>query len=391
MADFGLAKLAGAPIASDVSGRSGVSAQALATAATAAGQIMGTPLYVAPEQVAHPSDVDHRADIYSLGVVFYQMLTGELPQGEVVPPSRKATVDVRLDEVVLRALERRPELRYQQVSEVKTMVETIAHEERVRVPSAPQPPPPVRAALPAGRAPARRPLGPVWLVATLHMIGLLVLVALLTGLVPRFAEMFQDFGTALPLFTRGVIAVSRFLCYGAILLLLVVLPVLGAVDWLLCWLAYRLAGWRLLAAWAVLGLLGQVALAAGIVGAVFLPMSQLIAGVEEGGRAPAAMAREAVATAELPADVALVNLKEETGKPNEARVPDAATAIALAVAAWTPLYGAEHLEKQKPYRATLSKGVWTVVGSLPDDMAGGVAEAHIAQADGRILRVVHGQ
>ena len=87
---------------------------------------MGTPAYMAPEQVRHPAEVDHRADIYALGVVFYQMLTGELPGKAIEPPSRKVQIDVRLDEVVLRALEKKPELRYQQVSEVKTMVETIA-------------------------------------------------------------------------------------------------------------------------------------------------------------------------------------------------------------------------------------------------------------------------
>ena len=93
---------------------------------TQAGHVMGTPHYMAPEQVEHPQDVDHRADIYSLGVVFYEMLTGELPLGKFAPPSRKVQVDVRLDEVVLRTLEKEPDLRYQQASQVGTEVHTIA-------------------------------------------------------------------------------------------------------------------------------------------------------------------------------------------------------------------------------------------------------------------------
>ena len=73
--------------------------------------------------------MDHRADIFSLGVVFYEMLTGELPLGKFAPPSRKVQMDVRLDEVVLHALEKEPERRYQQASQVKTDVETIARSE----------------------------------------------------------------------------------------------------------------------------------------------------------------------------------------------------------------------------------------------------------------------
>lgn len=93
---------------------------------TEAGSTLGTPQYMAPEQIKNSAEVDHRADIYSLGVVFYQMLTGELPSSKIEPPSRKVHIDVRLDQVVLRALEKKPELRFQQVSDVKTLVETIA-------------------------------------------------------------------------------------------------------------------------------------------------------------------------------------------------------------------------------------------------------------------------
>ena len=112
IADFGLARLLDRP----------TSAYTL----TQSGQRMGTPHYMAPEQIEHPQEVDHRADIYSLGVVFYEMLTGELPIGLFSPPSKKVHVDVRLDEIVLHTLEKEPARRYQHASEVKTDVETIA-------------------------------------------------------------------------------------------------------------------------------------------------------------------------------------------------------------------------------------------------------------------------
>ncbi len=54
-----------------------------------------------------------------MGVVFYELLTGELPLGRFSPPSERAEMDVRLDEVVLRTLAREPDCRYQQASEVK--------------------------------------------------------------------------------------------------------------------------------------------------------------------------------------------------------------------------------------------------------------------------------
>ena len=70
--------------------------------------------------------MDHRADIYALGVVFYEMLTGELPLGRFPPPSQKVEVDVRLDEVVLRTLEKEPRRRYQQARELSRDVEQSA-------------------------------------------------------------------------------------------------------------------------------------------------------------------------------------------------------------------------------------------------------------------------
>ncbi len=133
IADFGLAKLLG-KTAPDFS-------------LTGTQQVMGTMHYMAPEQLEGSRDVDHRADIYSLGVTFYEMLTGELPIGRFAAPSKKVQIDVRLDEVVLRSLEKEPELRYQHASEIKTEVETIAQDRpelvgSVEAPLASKPPRP---------------------------------------------------------------------------------------------------------------------------------------------------------------------------------------------------------------------------------------------------------
>ncbi|MCX6924769.1 MAG: serine/threonine-protein kinase [Verrucomicrobia bacterium] len=111
IADFGIAKLMDEPRP--------------VTKLTATGAAIGTPNYMAPEQIEHPEDVDQRADIYSLGVVFYEMLTGELPIGRFAPPSQKTDIDQRIDEVVLQALARERELRQRSAGEVKTQVEQI--------------------------------------------------------------------------------------------------------------------------------------------------------------------------------------------------------------------------------------------------------------------------
>jgi predicted Ser/Thr protein kinase len=133
IADFGLAKLLGHEQADH--------------RLTATHQIMGTLRYMAPEQLEGSHEVDHRADIYSLGVVFYELLTGELPIGRFAPPSKKVQIDVRLDEVVLRALEKEPEQRWQHASELKTGVESIgmqpATSRTAPIAPVPQPLPPV--------------------------------------------------------------------------------------------------------------------------------------------------------------------------------------------------------------------------------------------------------
>ncbi len=110
VADFGLARL------------SAPDAQSPGTTVT--GTVMGTPDYMAPEQT-RGLHVDHRADIYSLGVMLYEMLCGQVPRGVFDPPSHKVRVDVRIDDVVLRAMQQEPERRYQNTREMKTDVDTI--------------------------------------------------------------------------------------------------------------------------------------------------------------------------------------------------------------------------------------------------------------------------
>ncbi len=113
LTDFGLAKLTGVPH----SGPGGL---------TQSGTVLGTAHYMAPEQLERPREVGPAADLYALGVVYYEMLTGELPLGRFDPPSRHARVGPETDDLVHRLLEKRPERRPSSAAAVRAELETIA-------------------------------------------------------------------------------------------------------------------------------------------------------------------------------------------------------------------------------------------------------------------------
>ena len=109
VADFGLAR---ADVDPDARGR------------TAVGAVLGTPDYMAPEQM-RGIRVDQRADIFSVGVVLYEMLCQELPRGIFVPPASRLGLDLRIDEVLSRAMQQDAERRYQNSLEMKAAVDRI--------------------------------------------------------------------------------------------------------------------------------------------------------------------------------------------------------------------------------------------------------------------------
>ena len=133
--------------------------------------------------------------------------------------------------------------------------------------------------------PARRGSGPVWWVAAIHAGGLLLLFIAMITVAPRFEAMFLDFGASLPWATQSVLGLARFLRQGGFLLLPPVLAVAGAASWGLGWLADRLGGRKLLAVWAVMGLLGLAGMGVGLARVLMLPIATLVA--ETGAAAPA--------------------------------------------------------------------------------------------------------
>lgn len=206
IADFGLAKLcsAGDPT----------------TQLTQTRQVFGTPRYMAPEQIEATREVDHRADIYSLGVVFYELLTGELPLGRFDPPSERIQVDVRLDEVVLRALQKHPERRYQAAHEFQTDISRIV-----------QPVPPVKSAVAKKQKPDESPIEPTerppWQVSAMMVPGVLLAAV---GLFFIAVNVFMGFfGQESQFFSRD----NKLVTFGSVIMLVqgVVLVAGGLHYW----------------------------------------------------------------------------------------------------------------------------------------------------------------
>jgi len=151
---------------------------------TRTGTVLGTPLYMSPEQARGGEDVDHRTDIWSAGLMLYECLTGEVPfrannylgvisqviTQETVPPSQlrpELGIPAAVDRVVMRALEKDRDRRYQQMAEFEHDLERLlAGDSTVALREAPGP----------SEAPAGHRLR--WPLAALGVLALGVAIAL---------------------------------------------------------------------------------------------------------------------------------------------------------------------------------------------------------------------
>ena len=119
VADFGLAK---------------TTAGGEAAGLTQSGMALGTLHYMAPEALMLGSSADHRADIYAVGVMLYQMLVGKVPHGMFELPSKQvADLDSRYDDIIAKAMKEDRELRYQQIAELRLDLDGILTQPVVKV------------------------------------------------------------------------------------------------------------------------------------------------------------------------------------------------------------------------------------------------------------------
>lgn len=148
-------------------------------ALTATAVAMGTVNYMAPEQRRDAKHVDHRADLYSLGVLVYELLTGELPLGRFKLPSEKVRgLSPVIDDVVGRLLETEPEQRPARASEVAELLEPLIETAGSVAPSR------LASTVPGRVSTFVQEPGSGWKVAA-FVFGALLLVALAARLLPR--------------------------------------------------------------------------------------------------------------------------------------------------------------------------------------------------------------
>ncbi len=156
VADFGLARMQ-----DPVQGHS----------VTQEGATMGTPDYVAPEVLIIGMTVDGRADLFAVGVMLYNMLTGRIPRGTFTMPSEKIGCDKRYDAIVRKAMEQDVDKRYQTARELRRDLDQI-----LTVPVAKEKPlgqAPVRGMMPRQPPPPPPPPGTPWgmIAAALIVVG----------------------------------------------------------------------------------------------------------------------------------------------------------------------------------------------------------------------------
>lgn len=109
VADFGLAK-------TTEGGQDGL---------TKTNMAMGTPDFVAPEALTPGMIVDSRADLYAVGVMLYNMLTGQVPRGAFHMPSVTCATDMRFDKIIDKCMQMDPSTRYQTAAEVRRELDVI--------------------------------------------------------------------------------------------------------------------------------------------------------------------------------------------------------------------------------------------------------------------------
>jgi hypothetical protein len=89
-------------------------------------EIFGTPHYTAPEVVENPHSVDYRADIFSVGVLLHELLTGKLPANDPRPASLISRCDTRFDAIIRRATQPVPAARYASANEMADELQALA-------------------------------------------------------------------------------------------------------------------------------------------------------------------------------------------------------------------------------------------------------------------------